>query len=171
MPPDSIEIRPWSDSDSIDELTSLLHAAYAIWKERDVRFFATHQTPADTLDRISCGQCFVAVFEGRLVGTITIYREGYSSPDVSYRHPNLWVFGQFGVLPEFKGAGLGTRLLRHVEDFAAANGAEVMACDTAEPAVELVAYYQRMGYAIVDRTSWDVTNYESLILAKSLDKK
>ncbi|MCI0343565.1 MAG: hypothetical protein L0216_20865 [Planctomycetales bacterium] len=40
--------------------------------------------------------------------------------------------------------------------------------DTARPFQELVSWYERQCYRVVDEVQWKVTNYPSVILEKSL---
>lgn len=55
------------------------------------------------------------------------------------------------VHPEWRGAGLGVRMLRHLEDLAAAKGARRLVLDTNSALSEAIAMYERNGYAAVDR--------------------
>lgn len=171
-------IRPLETTDSLEELTDLLHRAYAPLAERGLRYLATHQDVSTTRERIGTGACFVAVADdGRLLGTIVVVppargldhgnTSGAPGP-ATYREPGVAVFGQFGVAPDRKGHGLGRALLQHAESHARTLGATSIACDTAEPAAELVAMYRRWGYEIVERISWEVTNYDSVVLRKAL---
>jgi len=166
-----ITIRPWSESDSVPELTALLHRAYSVWAEKGIRFLATHQDDATTAFRLSDSFSFVATIEGRIVGTVSLYDKPRPKPCEYYLRPGVWSFGQFGVVPEEKGSGVGAQLLQHIEAFAREHGALELACDTAEPAVELHDYYQRNGYLPVDihgTHHWSATNYRSLVLSKKL---
>lgn len=55
------------------------------------------------------------------------------------------------VHPDWRGAGLGSRLLRHLEAVASSLGHEVVRLDTNETLVEAVAMYERAGYQRIDR--------------------
>jgi hypothetical protein len=43
-----------------------------------------------------------------------------------------------------------------------------LALDTAETAHHLIAFYEKRGYKYIETMSWDMTNYNSAILSKSL---
>ena len=49
------------------------------------------------------------------------------------------------------GAGLGARLLRHLEDLARARGHAVIRLDTHDTLVEAIAMYKRAGYRSIER--------------------
>lgn len=55
------------------------------------------------------------------------------------------------VHDDWRGAGLGSRLLRHLEDQSRALGHAVVRLDTNEHLTEAIAMYQRSGYRQVDR--------------------
>lgn len=170
--------RRLSPEDSLEELTALLHRAYAPLAERGLRYLATHQDVETTRSRVAKGDCFVAATsDAVLVGTIVVYppssgldhgnTSGARGPAV-YARSGVATFGQFGVEPAWKGRGLGRALHAFAEEHARGLGASVLACDTAEPANELIAMYQRWGYVLVERMRWEVTNYDSVVLAKPL---
>jgi len=173
-------IRPLEPSDSLEELTALLHRAYAPLAERGLRYLATHQDVDTTRKRAQRGDCFVAVTVpgDAIVATIVVYppaseldhgnRSGARGPK-SYAQPGVATFGQYGVEPAWKGRGLGRALHAHAEMHARSLGAHAIACDTAEPATDLIAMYERWGYSIVERMRWEVTNYDSVVLSKRLD--
>lgn len=172
-------IRRLEPGDSLEDLTSLLHRAYAPLAERGLRYLATHQDVETTRRRTESGDCFVALDpDDQIVGTIVVVppnrgldhgnTSGAPGP-ATYREPGVAVFGQYGVEPAWKGRGLGRALLQHAEEHARSLGARAIACDTAEPANELIAMYRRWGYEIVERFDWEVTNYESVILRKPLE--
>lgn len=62
-----VEIRDLRESDSIGDLTALLHRAYKRLLDMGFRYKATTQTEQDTRERISGGVCLVAVLGGRIV--------------------------------------------------------------------------------------------------------
>jgi DNA-binding MarR family transcriptional regulator/GNAT superfamily N-acetyltransferase len=55
------------------------------------------------------------------------------------------------VHDDWRGAGLGSRLLRHLEDQARALGQTVVRLDTNAALAEAIAMYQRAGYRAIDR--------------------
>ena len=70
--------------------------------------------------------------------------------------------------PDLQRQRIGTLLLEFVERHARRLGAAELALDTAVPATHLIRWYESMGYREVGREDWEATNYESVILSKSL---
>lgn len=65
-----LHIRAFLESDSISELTVLLHRAYARLGAMGLNYTAVDQTPEVTAQRIRGGNCFVAADGARLVGWV-----------------------------------------------------------------------------------------------------
>jgi GNAT superfamily N-acetyltransferase len=167
MSSEPVEIRAWTQEDSLEELTRLLHRAYAPLAAAGMRYLATHQSVEVTARRIA-KECYVALLEGRLVGTITLKPPGRTGGCPYYERERVATFGQFGVDPDVQCRGVGGLLLETIERRARELGGTELALDTAECAHHLIARYERLGYHVVDRVDWDDTNYVSVIMAKSL---
>jgi GNAT superfamily N-acetyltransferase len=104
----------------------------------------------------------------KLIGTVCYYSPQKASGHPWYDKKNVASFGQFAVMPEYQRFGLGTKLIQFVEELALKDGAKEIAIDTAETANELINYYSKKGYRIVDEAKWEEVNYKSVILSKSL---
>lgn len=167
---DAIVIRDIRPTDSVSELTRLLRAAYADLGALGFRYVATYQDEAVTKRRLDRGFPIVMELAGRLIGTVTLYPPRPDALPAWYRRPDVYYFGQFGVLPEFKGKGLGRRLMQEVERRARARGAGHLALDTAEGAAHLIAWYERCGFRFVEHVQWPVTNYRSVVMSKGLER-
>ncbi|MGQ0627861.1 MAG: GNAT family N-acetyltransferase [Phycisphaerales bacterium] len=170
-----LTIRRLRPSDSLTELTGLLHRAYAKQTAMGLHALASHQSPEVTRKRVSRGECFVAERDGRLVGTIMFQEPawggGGGAPESGprwFRRPDVCNFSQFAVEPTLQGAGIGQRLLEAIEGRARELKMAELALSTAEPDAELVAFYRRRGYRDIERFDWGVTNYTSLIMSKTL---
>ncbi len=163
-------IRPWSGTDSVEEITKLLHLAYGELARQGMHYNASHQPTAQTLERLQAGDSFVAVKSdsGVIVGTITLYHAKSTNHHQYYRRSGLVYFGQFGVRPDYQGLGIAKGLYRAVEDRARSIAAKEIALDTAETAHDLIATYGRWGFEIVDTADWESTNYISVIMSKPL---
>ena len=69
-----------------------------------------------------------------------------AAPDVTYGEiKRMW------VSPDARGMGLGSRLLRHLEELAAALGHRVVRLDTNDSLIEAIGLYRRAGYAEIER--------------------
>ena len=166
--PRHLELRRWQSSDDVAELTSLLHRAYAPLATRGLRFVATWQDDDVTKRRIADRECWVLVGGDLLIGTVTLTPPHLATGCEWYDRPDVATFGQFAVDPEHQSCGLGSALLVHVEQRAVAANAGELALDTAAPATDLVDWYTRRGYREVGRSDWGSTNYQSVVLSKTL---
>lgn len=170
MLPDRIvpEIRLFAASDSLVELTELLHEAYRALAGQGMRFVASHQDEQVTARRIATGECYLAFVEGLLVGTVTLDDAERSTGCPWYDRADVASFHQFGVRPGWQGRGIGSRLLGHIEQRAIQQGAAELALDTAEPAHALINFYMRRGYRFIEYVRWSTVNYRSVVLSKRL---
>jgi GNAT superfamily N-acetyltransferase len=168
--PDGIVIRRLDPADSITDLTDLLHRAYRPLAEAGMRFLATHQDEEVTRRRIAKGECYVAVREGRVVGTIVFRDPAATTGCPYYERPGVSCLNQFAVEPELQKHGIGSALMDAVEARAREVGATEIALDTAETATHLIRYYSGRGYRIVDTTRWEVTNYRSVVMSLHLSE-
>lgn len=165
-----IVIRRLSSSDSLEDLTVLLHRSYKYLSDLGFRYVATYQDIETTKRRVNKGDTFVAESLGRIVGTITLRRVDSTSGSPWYKRDDVTSFGQFAVDPELQGRGIGTALLNTVEQAARTGKVRELALDTAEGAKHLRSFYERRGYRFIEFVNWSVTNYRSVILSKTLPK-
>lgn len=161
-------IRRIGPEDDWGMVTELLHRAYAPLAARGLKFHASYQDETVTRERAGEGECFVALLNGKLVGTVTALPGGRESRSSWYRRADTASMGQLAVDPAHQGCGIGRALMGRAELRAVEGGAQWIAIDTSEHASELIATYRRRGYEIVESVRWDVTNYESVVLAKRL---
>jgi GNAT superfamily N-acetyltransferase len=164
---DKVVVRRLTGSDSMRELTALIHDAYFELGQMNLHYLATTQDETITRRRIEGRECWVAEADGLLVGTILLHPPARAGAGW-YGRADVAKFSQFAVAPAAQGAGIGTLLLETVERRAAEMGAGELACDTATPAKHLVRMYRRRGYRRVAYASWPNTNYYSVILSKSV---
>lgn len=166
---DSIfHIRPLRPDDSMADLTALLHRAYGALAGRGMHFLASHQDEATTRRRIGAGQCWVAVAEDKIVGTIVLRDAARTRGSPWYERPEVASFGQFAVEPMWQNRGIGSRLVEQVEQRAAEMKVVELALDTAETADDLIRFYTRRGYRFIEYVKWDVVNYRSVLMSKRL---
>ena len=163
-----IVIRPLLAEDSLADLTALLHRAYARLAGMGLRYMATHQSVDVTRKRVEKGQCFVALAEGVICGTIIFKDTVQTSGSPWYDRPDVASVGQFAVEPALQGKGLGRQMMGLAEERARASGARELALDTAEPATHLIAWYTRLGYRHIEYADWGHTNYRSVIMSKAV---
>jgi len=167
---DRAEFRILDPAEPVTELTELLHRAYARLAAMGLHYMATNQSDDVTRDRAASGECWVALADGDIVGTVLFKAAHRTVGSPWLNRPEIASLGQFAVMPEWQGTGLGTRLLDLAEQRAAETGAEEIALDTAEPAEHLVALYRHRGYRLVEHAQWSHTNYRSVIMSKPVSQ-
>jgi GNAT superfamily N-acetyltransferase len=172
-----ITVRRLAPTDSISELTRLLHRAYAEQIKMGLRPLAGRQDDDTTRARVFAGECYVAVHHipldkqntrHHIVGTILFHEVEDAKGPPWFERPNVASFSQFAVDPDYQGMGLGQMLLGVVEERARETGAEHLALSMAEPDTALMKFYTKRGYTFVEHWQWPYTNYKSAILSKPL---
>jgi GNAT superfamily N-acetyltransferase len=156
--------------DSLDEITDLLHRAYANLAEMGFNYVAATQSSIVTIERFAAGIPYIARLNNCIIGTITYYStapDDISEPDY-YKRSDVAHFGQFAVSPEMQKQGIGHRLVELIEAKALQEGKCEIACDTAEGATHLIDFYKRRGYRPIGHQQWAHACYRSTILSKSL---
>lgn len=162
------QIRQFQESDSIVELTSLLHRAYARLGQMGLNYTAVDQTPEVTARRIRGGHCFVVSAGTKLVGTIVAQPTYVANECEYFTRSGVAAVHQFAVDPDHQGAGIGRMLLARAEHWAQASGFAELAMDTAEQATHLIELYARLGYRQVGWVQWHGKVYRSVVLSKPL---
>jgi GNAT superfamily N-acetyltransferase len=164
-----VQVRLLGAGDSLAELTSLLHRAYAELGAMGFRYKAVDQSVEVTRARISNGECYIAVRDGELMGSAVLLPPSWRPAHCEwYARPEVAVLSQFAVDPRFQRRGVGSKLIHHLEARARELGAEELSIDTAEGATHLIELYQRRGYRSVGTAQWEHTNYRSVLLSKRL---
>jgi GNAT superfamily N-acetyltransferase len=144
----------------------MLHRAFARLGEMGLNCTCVDQSAAVTRSRATRGDCYVAVCDGRIVGTMTLYAPDRDSPCELYRRGEIASMRQFGVEPAWQARGIGTLLLAFADHWAATRGYAELALDTPQPAAHLIAFYRGHGFRIVDFMRFDGKRYDSAILSK-----
>ncbi|CAD6559346.1 hypothetical protein LMG28140_06605 [Paraburkholderia metrosideri] len=152
--------------DSFDEMTALLHRAFARLGTMGLNCTCVDQPLSVTQTRASLGDCFVAVCNGSLIGTITLHTHERASSCEIYNHPYVASVHQFGVDPAWQNRGVGRLLLAFADHWAATRGYAEIALDTPQPATHLLAFYRAQGFRIVDFVRFNGKHYDSAILSR-----
>ncbi|GJQ31102.1 MAG: hypothetical protein HBSAPP03_29860 [Phycisphaerae bacterium] len=169
---ESVLVRPLAPTDSIPEITRLLHRAYAKQVAMGLQPLAGRQDDATTAERAANSECYVAVRRDgpgeRVVGVILFEEQERATFPSFFLKPHVAHFAQFGVDPEAQGMGIGRALLETVERRAREKGATELALSMAEPDRELYDFYVKRGYRFIEHWQWPYTNYRSCILSKAI---
>lgn len=167
--PDNIEMEIIPDDDaSFERITDILHAGYAQLSALGFNYVAVDQPVEVTRERASAGECYMIKKDGEIVGTVTLMPPTSGTYHPYYARPDVAVFGQFAIDPDLQQSGIGKHVVAFLESRAREMGAIKLACDTAEGATHLVAWYHKMGYETVEKHNWPHATYTSLIFSKNL---
>ena len=161
-------VRTLTESDSIEDLTLLLHRAYKRQIDMGLHPLAGRQSLEITHQSTHSGECFVASLNGRLVGTILLQEVEDAGFPAHFLKPEVAHFSLLGVDPDLHGLGIGRQLLSAIEVRSRERGFGELACSMAEPDAKLMRFYERLGYRLVEWWQWPYTNYRSAILSKTL---
>ncbi|WP_245746800.1 GNAT family N-acetyltransferase [Paraburkholderia lycopersici] len=153
--------------DSWEALTRLLHRAFARLASLGLHCSSADQAASITRERALAGDCFVAICNGRIVGTLTVEGRDSHSPCEYYRQRSVASVHQFGIEPKWQSRGIGRALLAFAAQWAAARGYTQIALDTPFPAAHLIAFYRTQGFSLVDVVRFAGRGYDSAVLSKA----
>lgn len=154
--------------DSWEALTRLLHRAFSRLAACGLHCACANQDAGATRARALAGDCFVAVCNGRIVGTLTMEKNNHDSACEIYRRGAVASLHQFGIEPGWQKRGIGRALLAFAAQWAAARGYTHVALDTPFPADHLIAFYRAQGFALVDVVRFGGRDYDSAVLSKAV---
>ena len=164
-----LHIRRLAASDSLAELTRLLHRAYATLAAKGFNYTAVDQNESATRRQIESRECYVGFIAGRMIASLLL---GSAVPEQLacewYRRQGIGIIGRFAVEPTLQGQGIGSQMLSFAERRAQSLGALETAVDTAEGAQHLIQLYEKRGYRHVGHVQWEGKNYRSVVLSKTL---
>ena len=170
-----VQFRLFQPSDNVVELNALLRAAYQPLAEAGMKFAASHEDVEATKNNISDGECHIGLFEGQLVTCAMLRiptketKTGWKANGPSwYKNPGVTTFGRFAVLPELKGKSLGSKMMDKLETRAKELRFSELALDTSEKATRLLEMYKKRNYRFIEYHQWNITNYRSVVLSKTL---
>ena len=161
-----LEIRLYQNSDPLTEITSLLHRAYRVLAEMGFNYTATNQSEEVTRKRLTSGLGYVALLDGKIVGTISLKPPEPENRIAFYR--TNWHFSQFAVEPALQRTGIGGQMMTFVEAEAKRREAVALGLDTSEGAHHLVGYYAKRGYEVKEYIQWRDKTYRSVVMGKTL---
>lgn len=150
-----LEIIPKPDSISWEEITDLLHRAFAEHSSRGLHYGACNQSSEVTRQRAGNGICFVALLDGKLVGTGLVNIQQRRGRKIGY-------LSQLGVLPEVKGQGIGTKIKEARIDICRQRDVDAIYCNTSEKADNVVNFNLKGGWQKIGLLSFENTNYYSI---------
>lgn len=163
-----VETVPWTPRPRVSRLQAEARVNAGL-AGMGLNYTAVDQSVEITRERVNAGVCFVAVTDGEIIGTIVVEGPADDPECPFFSQLHVASAHQLGVLPSHQRKGVGSRLLEHAESWARANGYSELALDTAEPAQDLVALYQRRGYEHVGSSQGRGKAYRSVFMSKRLE--
>lgn len=163
-----VAIRTLKESDSIEDLTVLLHRAYKAQIDMGLHPLAGRQSPEITHKRTHSGECLIATLDDRLVGTVLLQEVEDAGFPTHFLKPEVAHFSLLGIDPEMQGLGVGRKLLDATQARAREMGFSELACSMAELDTNLMRFYEKLDFRHVEWWQWPYTNYRSAILSKAL---
>lgn len=137
------EVFRLADPKDAQKLQDIIFRAYQLIRELGLHWPAATADVAVVEDNIVSNDCYVLEYAGDIVATVTLSRQ--DEVKQLTEHPFLkW----FALDPDFKGRGLGSKLLSWVEEHVIRGklGASAVTLATAEKHPFLVQMYERRGY-------------------------
>jgi ribosomal protein S18 acetylase RimI-like enzyme len=157
MPADALEILPIAPGDAGEALT-LQRAAFV----QEALIYDSVQMPpltqsleelrAELVDNLGC----VAREDGRMLGIVRARTDG-----------DLLLIGRLAIAPDVQGRGIGSRLLRAVEDRGREAGCDEAELFTGSLSEANLRLYERSGYHETERVAGD-DGIEQVFLRKPL---
>lgn len=135
----NVEFRAASVADAAEMLV-VQHAAYALREKADPPYQALLEDADDVAAQIRDGGGIVATVGGRIVGSIR-YREDA---------PGVLLGMRLAVHPEFQRQGIGSRLIRRLDDVARRWECPTIHLHVRRFADHLIKMYARCGFEVVD---------------------
>ena len=161
-------IRRINSTDSIEDVTEMLHSAFAPMARLGANCQCCNQSSSTTRERMARGDCLIAVADRRIVGTLTMETCDPSSSIAHYRRPSVASLHQFAVDPAYQGGGVGRSLLKVASMWARMRQFGEIALDTPALALDVRAFYAHQGFRLVQVARLAGRDYESVILGRTL---
>lgn len=170
-----VQFRIFSPTDNIVEVNSLLLSAYKPLAAAGMKYAASHEDVEATRRHIENGECHIAILEGKIIACAILKIPNQGDKEGWKAHAPKWygtkgvaTFGRFAVPPELQGHGIGSKMMDIIENRARALGFTQLALDTSEHATHLIKMYEKRGYKFIEFHQWNITNYRSVVMSKSL---
>src|SRR5512139_1752686 len=133
-------------SETIGEFQPRTHRTQVVelW-QRVFGYESAHNAPQFVIDKklaANDGLLFVVEVEGKVAGTIMAGYDGHRG----------WIYS-LAVLPEYRGRGLGSRLLRHAETRLKRLGCPKINLQIMKGNEAVEAFYHKLGYQTEQRIS------------------
>jgi ribosomal protein S18 acetylase RimI-like enzyme len=137
----------------IRDLTMAAYAQYQAVMPQDFWIYY-RQNMITTLDEEENGERIVAEQNGSIVGSVLLFpptANAYASVHINSSYPEVRFLA---VLPQTRGQGIGTILMKECEQRAQEAGAQAIGLHTAEVMRNAILLYERLGYVRTPETDF-----------------
>lgn len=167
-----IIIKPKPESVSWEEITELLHVAYAKNTNKGLEFLAAYQDVDTTIERAKNGICLVALKRDKLIGSISVlFYNKLKGRKKWYNEDKTAAFAQLAVHPDNMGDGIGNKLFDTSIKICEEKGVNSVIITTSVKATKLLQWYKKKGFSFIEFNSYRSTNYYSVKLKKTIKGK
>jgi len=156
-------IRP-ARRDEASELARVVRAAFRTVAER---FHLTEENFAGQSPYCTAEMILADMAEGQIYHVLECEGAICGCVATAFKQPDVLHARRFGVLPDKRGAGLGLALAEHVIAIGRQLECACVQCGVIADNVELIAWYQRLGFTITERCRFDHLPFE--VIRMSLD--
>lgn len=154
--------------DEATEYYQLLHTAYAEIKHLGIRFDAATADLQTMTQHLNDHAVYGMFEDDRLIVSVTL-RYPWSKQPGPFGLPHI---GWFATAPEYRGKGLGEKILAWLEEYVLQQQLRVPAYSlgTAESHPWLARYYQKLGFQLIDKRDLG-KGHITLYMQKIVDEK
>ena len=173
----SIEIVEKGETISWEEITEVIHDAYLEREKQNLHFAAYKSTPEDNAQKILDGKCFVALDGKKVVGLVFLrcpswpYLTKNDGKGKWYCDEKYGMVINLAVKEEYKGNGIGRKLLERLIEECKKQKLDSKMIDTSSKLKVLNKFYSGFGFKKVDYISWHTTNYYTIVRRLNLNGK
>lgn len=163
-----ISITRKDESITWGEIQSFLYECHESNSKRGLIYATKNQTVERLIEKQRNSECWVALDNNKLCGTITIEKREINK----YYHKGFVIYLKLlAVSPSYRGSGLSKRLIKLGEDIAKENNYNYIIIDSAEKNYALRKLVLNNGFVIIGAVKYKANNFISTIYAKSLLKE
>jgi len=164
----NFSIRRFNSNDAIDEVTEMLHRAFAPMARLGANCQCVDQSSSTTRERMARGDGLVAVADRKIVGTLTLQACDPASTIAYYRRSGVASLHQFAVDPAYQGGGVGRSMLKVATLWARMRQFGEIALDTPALALDVRSFYAHQGFTRVQVIRVAERGYDSVVMSKRL---
>ena len=165
----NIKIVEKSNFVSWEEITELIHDAYAEREKQNLHFAAFKSTPEENAQKIIDGK--------KVVGLVFLkcpswpYLTNKNGKEKWYCDKNYGTVINLSVKEKYKSRGIGRKLLEKLIEECNKQKLDSIMIDTSSSLKRLNKFYDSYGFKKIDYISWPTTNYYTVIRRLNLNGK